>query len=67
MKARDFDSAFESGEDLTEHLDFSKARRINIDFPLWVVESLDKEGRRLGITRQALVKVWIAERLGSGI
>lgn len=74
MKARDFDSAFESGEDLAEHLDFSKARRVNqdirrvnIDFPLWVVEGLDKEARRLGITRQALVKVWIAERLGGGI
>ena len=67
MKAQDFDSKFEAGEDLTEYLNFSKAcrvnqesRRVNIDFPSWVVEGLDK---RLGITRQALVKVWIAERL----
>lgn len=70
MKAEDFDKKFELGEDLTDELDFSKARRVNqtpkqvnIDFPAWVVEALDKEANRLGITRQALVKVWIAEKL----
>ena len=70
MKAKEFDEKFEAGEDLTEELDFSKARRVNqvpkrvnIDFPAWVVEELDKEAGRLGITRQALVKVWIAEKL----
>lgn len=70
MKAEDFDKKFELGEDLTNDLDFSKARRVNqipkrvnIDFPTWVVEELDKEANRLGITRQALVKVWIAEKL----
>ncbi len=70
MKAQDFDNKFEAGEDLTAHLDFSKARRVNqesrrvnIDFPSWVVEGLDKQAKRLGITRQALVKVWIAEKL----
>ncbi|MBV5317252.1 MAG: hypothetical protein JZU50_05555 [Desulfobulbaceae bacterium] len=70
MKAEDFDEKFELGEDLTNDLDFSKARRVNqvlkrvnIDFPTWVVEELDKEANRLGITRQALVKVWIAEKL----
>jgi hypothetical protein len=70
MKAKEFDQKFEVGEDLTEELDFSKARRVNqiprrvnIDFPAWVVEELDKEAGRLGITRQALVKVWIAEKL----
>ena len=70
MKAVDFDKRFEDGEDLTEELDFSQARRVNqapkrvnIDFPAWVVEELDKEAGRLGITRQALVKVWIAEKL----
>jgi hypothetical protein len=70
MKAKEFDEKFEVGEDLTEELDFSKARRVNqiprrvnIDFPAWVVEELDKEAGRLGITRQALVKVWIAEKL----
>jgi biotin operon repressor len=70
MKAKDFDKKFESGEDLTKQLDFSKARRVNqeskrvnIDFPVWVVSQLDKQSKRLGITRQALVKVWIAEKL----
>jgi hypothetical protein len=74
MKAKDFDKKFESGDDLTDNLDFSKARRVNqeskrvnIDFPLWVVEQLDKQSKRLGITRQALVKVWIAEKLKEAV
>lgn len=74
MKAKKFDEKFESGEDLTENLDFSKARRVNqeskrvnIDFPKWVVTDLDKHSKRLGITRQALVKVWIAEKLKEAV
>ncbi len=74
MKAKDFDKKFDAGEDMTEHLDFSKARRvnqdlkrINIDFPVWVVKKLDKESKRLGIARQALVKVWIAEKLKEAV
>ena len=70
MKAQEFDEKFEAGEDLANDLDFSRARRVNqesrrvnIDFPAWVVEGLDKQAKRLGITRQALVKVWIAEKL----
>ena len=69
IKAKDFDAAFDSGEDVTKHLDRSKARRVNeelrrvnIDFPAWVISSLDREARRLGITRQSLVKMWIAEK-----
>jgi hypothetical protein len=67
---KEFDQKFEVGEDLTGELDFSKTRRVNqiprrvnIDFPAWVVEEPDKEAGRLGITRQALVKVWIAVKL----
>ena len=74
MKAKDFDKKFELGEDLTDNLDFSGSRRVNqepkrvnIDFPLWVVEQLDKQSKRLGISRQALVKVWIAEKLREGV
>lgn len=74
MKAKKFDEKFESGEDLTDSLDFSKARRVNqeskrvnIDFPTWVVADLDKHSKRLGITRQALVKVWIAEKLKEAV
>ena len=70
MKAREFDDAFDAGKDVDTLVDWSKARRpnveprrVNVDFPAWVVDSLDREARRLGITRQALIKTWIAERL----
>jgi hypothetical protein len=70
MKARDFDRKFDAGEDITDHLDMSRARRpnyeqkrVNVDFPLWMVQALDKEAKRLGVPRQSIVKVWIAERL----
>ncbi|MEZ4649455.1 MAG: CopG family transcriptional regulator [Candidatus Eisenbacteria bacterium] len=70
MKARDFDEKFDRGEDVTPELDMKQARRknqeprrINVDFPSWMVESLDREAKRLGITRQSIIKVWIAEML----
>lgn len=70
MKAKEFDEAFSRGTNLQKNLNVPKARRpnvtlkrINVDFPVWVIASLDKEARRLGITRQSLVKMWIAERI----
>lgn len=70
MKAKKFDSEFDSGKDVTDALDISKARRplhkqrrVNVDFPDWMIESLDREASRLGITRQSIIKVWLAERL----
>jgi len=70
MKANDFDKKFDSGEDIISELDFTKARRlnqepkrINVDFPTWMIESLDREAKRLGVTRQSIIKVWIAEML----
>ncbi|MEF2548974.1 CopG family transcriptional regulator [Aurantimonas sp. E1-2-R+4] len=70
MKAREFDAAFDAGEDVSDQVDWSKARRpnldtrrVNVDFPTWVVAGLDQQARRLGVTRQALIKLWIAERL----
>jgi hypothetical protein len=70
MKAKEFDRKFDDGEDITEFLDLSKARRpsheqrrVNVDFPLWMIEALDHEANRLGVTRQSIIKVWIAERL----
>ena len=70
MKAKDFDRKFERDADLTGDLDLSTARRptqaprrVNVDFPEWMVDSLDQEAARLGVTRQSLIKVWIAERL----
>ncbi len=70
MKAKKFDSDFDSGKDVSAVLDIAKAqrplqkqRRINVDFPDWMIESLDKEASRLGVTRQSIIKIWLAERL----
>ena len=71
MKAEDFDKKFDEGkEDVVDDLDLSTARRvnqkqkrINVDFPVWVVDSLDREAARIGVTRQSIIKVWLVERL----
>ncbi|MEL7352594.1 MAG: CopG family antitoxin [Cyanobacteria bacterium P01_A01_bin.116] len=70
MRASEFDAKFDRGEDVSEFLDFSKAKRpglqqkrVNVDFPAWMVEALDREARRLGVTRQSIIKIWLAERL----
>ena len=70
MKAKDFDRQFEAGDDVSRFLDLSRARRtnqeprrVNVDFPSWMIHSLDKEATRLGVTRQSIIKVWISERL----
>ena len=73
MKAKDFDKKFDQGkEDIIDDLDLSTARRsnlgqkrINVDFPSWVVESLDREAARIGVTRQSIIKVWLVERLNA--
>lgn len=70
MKASEFDRKFEEGQDVTGDLDLSRVRRpaqeqrrVNVDFPEWMIQSLDREARRLGVTRQSVIKVWIAERI----
>ena len=70
MKAEQLDDIFESGEDLLAHLDLSTARRlnvqqkrVNVDMPIWMIENLDREADRVGVTRQSIIKVWLAERL----
>lgn len=68
MKAKDFDKKFDSGDnDITAELDMTTARRqqrrVNVDFPVWMIEALDHEAARLGVTRQSIIKVWLAERL----
>ena len=70
MKAKKFDQQFEDGADITASLNLSKARRVqqaqrrvNVDFPTWMVDSLDREASKLGVTRQSVIKVWLAERL----
>ena len=70
MRTEDFDKKFDNGEDVSMYLDFTKARRpgreqkrVNVDFPGWMIQSLDREAQHLGIPRQSLIKVWIAEKL----
>ena len=72
MKAKDFEQQFDEGVDISASLDLTKAkrvlqeqRRVNVDFPTWMIESLDREASRLGVTRQSIIKVWLAERLES--
>ncbi len=70
MKAKDFEQQFDEDVDITASLDLSKAKRVmqvqkrvNVDFPTWMIESLDREAGKLGVTRQSIIKVWLAERL----
>ena len=70
MKAKDLDKSFDAGEDITGFLDLSRAtrpgqeqKRVNVDFPVWMIHLLDKEAKRLGVPRQSIIKIWIAERL----
>ena len=70
MKAKDFDRKFDEGEDVTRYLVLSKAwrsalepKRVKVDFPAWMTKQLDKEAKRLGVPRQSIIKLWVAERL----
>ena len=74
MTAKTFDRKFVAGEKIVDQLDLSKAqrvgtaaKRVNVDFPAWMVESLDREARRVGVTRQSLIKLWLADRLGQPV
>ncbi|KAA8959232.1 CopG family transcriptional regulator [Mycobacterium sp.] len=73
MKANEFDERFDDGQDMATALDAARARRpgeehrrVNVDFPVWMIAELDREATRLGVTRQSLIKVWIAEKLDQG-
>lgn len=70
ITAEEFDRRFEEGEDITPHLDWNRARRplleqrrVNVDLPLWMIDSLDIEAKRIGVTRQSIMKVWLSERI----
>ena len=65
-----FDQIFDEGKDLSDHLDWDAAerpglaqRRVNLDIPVWMIESLDSEAKRIGLTRRSIMKVWLAERI----
>jgi macrodomain Ter protein organizer (MatP/YcbG family) len=70
MKPEEFEKKFDAGEDITKYLDISRIRRpgqeqkrVNVDFPVWMIRRLDKLAKRLGVPRQSVIKVWVAERL----
>ncbi len=70
MKANKFEQQFDEDMDITASLDLPKARRVlqeqkrvNVDFPTWMIDSLDREASKLGVTRQSVIKIWLAERL----
>jgi len=70
MKAKEFDKTFDAGGSVLKYLDVEHAtrpgreqKRVNVDFPAWMVSRLDKEAQRLGVPRQSLIKMWIAEKL----
>ncbi len=70
MKARDLEKLFDQEQDITKYLDLSKAvrpgeqtQRVNVDFPVWMIQALDKEAKRLGVPRQSVIKFWIAEKM----
>ena len=66
ISALEFDAKFERGEDLSKYLDFKKVKvikKVNVDFPIWMVERLDKEALKLNISRQAVIKMWINDRM----
>ncbi len=70
MKAKKFDDDFDAGKDVAKRLDLTKARRVkqtpkrvNVDFPIWMIEKLDKEAKRLATVRQSIINIWLAERL----
>jgi hypothetical protein len=70
MKSEELDKRFDSGEDISKYLDLSKIRRpgqeqqrVNVDFPVWMIQCLDRAAKRLGVPRQSIIRVWVAERL----
>jgi len=72
MKAKELDEIFDRGDDITPYLDLStaarpghKQKRVNADFPEWMIKSLDHQASKMGVARQAVIKIWIAERLKS--
>jgi len=71
MKPKDFDKKFDDNKkDIIDDLDLTslkrpnlKQKRVNVDFPAWIIDSLDKEAKRMGVTRQSVIKLWLAEKL----
>ncbi len=72
ITAEELDRRFDGGEDISKYLNWSKAarpsleqKRMNVDLPIWMISALDKEAKRVGVTRQSIVKMWLSERIKS--
>ncbi len=70
ITAEEFDRRFDRGEDISEYLDWSRARRpkleqrrVNVDLPTWMIDTLDLEAKRVGVTRQSIMKMWLSDRI----
>jgi len=70
MTAQEFERRFDEGEDITPYVDKSsirrpglEMRRVNIDFPEWIIQKLDFQSKLIGVSRQALIKLWVSERV----
>ncbi|MDL5051088.1 CopG family transcriptional regulator [Oscillatoria amoena NRMC-F 0135] len=70
MTAREFDKRFDEGEDITPHIDPAsihrpglEPRRVNVDFPEWIIDQLDRQSKLIGVSRQSLIKLWVSERM----
>jgi hypothetical protein len=70
ISAEEFDRRFDAGEDMADYIDWSSARRpgletkrVNVDFPPAMLALLDAQAKQRGVTRQALIKMWLADRL----
>ncbi|MFA7569704.1 MAG: CopG family antitoxin [Sulfurimonadaceae bacterium] len=70
ITAKEFDTLFDNSDDISQFVDYSNAhrpnlvqKRVNLDLPLWMIEKLDKEAKRLGVARQAIMKMFLAQHL----
>ncbi len=64
ISAQEFDKKFDKGEDMSDHVDWSSATKtVNVDIPVWAIKALDQEATRRGVARQALIKMWIVDRI----
>ncbi len=76
ISAEEFDRKFDNGEDILPYIDLSSKmtksefeekllsiKKVNIDLPSWAIASLDKEAKRMGVTRQSIIKMWLIQKL----
>lgn len=72
IKADELDRIFDEGQDISAYIDLSNAKRVNfeqkrvnLDLPIWMIEQLDFEAKKLGVARQAIMKMFLAQHLNA--